>query len=112
MAFTSVCPSTAVTEGGMGMFKAGKKRVLLVWPEGGELKAYRGRCPHADVPLDEATFNGTTVTCPHHQWGFDATSGKCVTHLVQTKLLPYAVRVEGDEIQVDVGPNTAPRVPA
>ncbi len=58
MTFTSICPTNAVSEGGMGLFQAGKKSVLLVWPTGGELKAYRGRCPHADVPLTGATFNG------------------------------------------------------
>ena len=88
----------------MGLFQAGRKSVLLVWPKGGELKAYRGRCPHADMPLGEASFDGKTVTCPHPQWGFDSGSGKCVTHLVHNALHPYPLRVDGDEIQVDVGP--------
>jgi len=88
----------------MGLFHAGRKSVLLVWPTGGELKAYRGRCPHADMPLSDAAFDGKIVSCPHHQWGFDCTSGKCVTHLVRNALHPYDLRVEGDEIQVDVGP--------
>ncbi len=112
MAFTSICPTRAVNEGGMGLFQAGRKSVLLVWPTGGELKAYRGRCPHADLPLSEASFNGQTVTCPIHQWGFDGVSGKCVTHIVRNALHPYAVRVEGDEIQVDLGPAKPARVMA
>ena len=112
MAFTSVCPASAVNEGTMRLFQVGKKSVLLVWPTGGELKAYRGRCPHADMPLNEATFNGQTVTCPHHQWSFDGTSGKCVTHIVRNALHAYAVRVENDEIQVDVGLVKAARSPA
>ena len=112
MAFTSICPTSAVSEGGMGLFQAGKKSVLLVWPAGGELKAYRGRCPHADMPLNDATFNGKVLTCVHHQWGFDCASGKCVTHLVRNELHPYAVRVENDEIQVDVGPVKPARSPA
>ncbi|MFG1180493.1 MULTISPECIES: Rieske (2Fe-2S) protein [Xanthobacter] len=112
MAFTSVCPTSAVSEGAMGLFQVGRKSVLLVWPTGGELKAYRGRCPHADMPLTDATFNGQTVTCPIHVWGFDATSGKCVTHLVRNALHPYEVRVEGDEILVDVGPVKPARAPA
>jgi toluene monooxygenase system ferredoxin subunit len=112
MAFTSICPTSAVREGGMGLFHAGRKSVLLVWPTGGELRAYRGRCPHADMPLNEATFNGQTVTCPHHQWGFDGTSGKCVTHIVRNVLHAYPVRVENDEIQVDVGLIKAARSPA
>jgi toluene monooxygenase system ferredoxin subunit len=108
MAYTSICPTSAVSEGGIGLFHAGKKSVLLVWPKGGELKAYRGRCPHADMPLDEATLNGKTVTCAVQKWGFDGASGKCVTHLVRNALHPYALRGEGDEIQVDVG---SPRPP-
>ncbi len=112
MTFTSICDTGAVSEGGMGLFHAGRKSVLLVWPAGGELKAYRGRCPHADMPLSEATFNGQTVTCPHHQWGFDSTSGKRVTHLDRNALNAYAVRIEGNEIQVDVGPIKAARLPA
>jgi toluene monooxygenase system ferredoxin subunit len=103
MTFTPICNSDAVSEGGMGLFHAGRKSVLLVWPKGGELRAYRGRCPHADMPLSEATFDGKTVTCSHHQWGFDSGSGKCVTHLVRNALHPYPLRVEGDEILVDVG---------
>jgi toluene monooxygenase system ferredoxin subunit len=104
MAFTFVCQTNAIAEGGMGLFKVGKKSVLVAWPTAGALQAFRGRCPHADVPLDEATFDGKTITCLHHNWGFDCTSGKCVTHLVQNKLHPYPVRVEGAEIQVDLGP--------
>jgi nitrite reductase/ring-hydroxylating ferredoxin subunit len=112
MAFTSVCQTSAVSEGGMGLFQVGRKSVLLLWPKGGDLKAYRGRCPHADMPMTEASFDGQTVTCPLHQWGFDGTSGKCVTHLVRNALHPYAMRVEGDEIQVDVGAIKASRSPA
>ena len=112
MAFTSVCPTSAVSEGSMGLFQVGRKSVLLLWPVGGELKAYRGRCPHADMPMTDATFNGKTVTCPIHQWGFDGASGKCVTHMVRNALHPYEMRVEGDEIQVDVGPVKPARAPA
>jgi toluene monooxygenase system ferredoxin subunit len=112
MAFTFICHASAVSEGSMGFFQAGRKSVLLIWPAGGELKAYRGRCPHADMPLNEASFKDQTVTCPHHQWGFDCASGKCVTHLVRNALHPYDLRMEGDEIQVDVGPLKPARTPA
>lgn len=108
MAFTSVCTANAVREGSMGIFHVGKKSVLLVWPAGGELKAYRGRCPHADMPLSDATFQENRITCVQHGWGFDCLSGKCVTHgNVRNALHPYEVRVEGDEILVDVGPTRA-----
>lgn len=103
MPFTAVCRKADVAEGGMGLFQVGKKRVLVVWPRGGELKAYRGRCPHADMPLEDQCFDGQRVVCSIHQWGFDAGTGRCVTHAHPSALHPYALRVEDDEIQVDVG---------
>lgn len=113
MAFTLVCPASAVSEGGMGIFHVGKKSVLLVWPTSAELKAYRGRCPHADMPLGDATFDGKKITCVHHGWGFDCVTGGCVTHISVTNALhPYEVRVEGDEILVDFGPVRAARPPS
>lgn len=112
MPFTSVCSKDAVTEGGMGLFHVGKKSVLLVWPTGGELKAYRGRCPHADMPLEANCFDGKKVVCHIHQWGFDGGTGKCVTHAHHSALHPYAVQVQGDEILVDVGPVRAARAVA
>ncbi|GLI24022.1 MULTISPECIES: Rieske 2Fe-2S domain-containing protein [Xanthobacter] len=112
MAFTVICNKDALAEGAMGLFQVGKKSVLLVWPAGGEIKAYRGRCPHADMPLTEATFDGKTLMCTHHMWGFDCATGKCSTHLVRNALHPYEVKVEGDEIQVDVGPVKPARAPA
>lgn len=104
MAFTTVCRKDAVAEGGMGLFQVGKKSVLLVWPQGGQLKAYRGRCPHADMPLTEGCFDGQRVVCSIHQWGYDGRSGKCVSHAHPSTLHAYALQVEGDDIQVDVGP--------
>ncbi len=104
MAFTPVCRKDAVAEGGMGLFQVGKKSVLLVWPQGGQLKAYRGRCPHADMPLAEGCFDGQRVVCTIHQWGYDAGSGKCVSHAHPSALHPYPLQVEGEDILVDVGP--------
>jgi toluene monooxygenase system ferredoxin subunit len=113
MAFVPVCAVGAVSEGKMSLFQVGKKSVLLVWPLGGELKAYRGRCPHADLPLSDATFDGKRIVCTQHQWGFDCTSGKCVTHgNVRNALHPYEVRVEADEVLVELGAPKPPRGPA
>lgn len=88
----------------MALFQVGKKSVLLVWPKGDEVKAYRGRCPHADMPLTDATFDGEKrLTCPEHGWGFDCVTGKCLTHVnVRHALHPYPVRVDDAEILVDV----------
>jgi toluene monooxygenase system ferredoxin subunit len=104
MGFQSICRKDAVNEGGMGIFQAGQTPVVLLWPTGGELKAYRGRCPHKDVAFDEKTvFDGKTIVCATDQWGFSAASGKCTTSITDHKLEPFALRFKDDEVQVDVG---------
>jgi toluene monooxygenase system ferredoxin subunit len=104
MAFVSICEQDALQEGHMGLFRVGKRPVLLVWPCGGEVKAYRGRCPHQDIPLDNSTFDGKTIVCGHHQWKMDGATGACVGSIVTHKcaLAPYALRFEGAQVQVDL----------
>ncbi|MGK3993549.1 Rieske 2Fe-2S domain-containing protein [Sorangium sp. So ce1024] len=102
MPFVSVCKAADVQEGRMGWFRVQRKSVLIVWPRNGELKAYRGRCPHQDVPLDTATFDGEHVVCGVHQWRFDGSTGRCVGAR-PCALHPYPLRVQDDELQVDLG---------
>jgi toluene monooxygenase system ferredoxin subunit len=102
MAFVSICKEEALREGQMGLFRILRKSVLLVWPVGGEVRAYRGRCPHQDVPLESASFDGLKVTCGFHHWCFDARSGEGVEPR-GCQLKPYAVRLEQGELQVELG---------
>ncbi len=103
MAFVSVCKESELREGAMALFSVNRKRVLLVWPEGGEIKAYRGRCPHQDVPLETATFDGNAVVCGLHQWSFDANTGMCVQPR-DCALKSYPVRIADGELQVELNP--------
>ena len=104
IAFVSACEQAALQEGQIGLFRVGKRSILLVWPRGGEVRAYHGRCPHQDIPLDNATFDGKTIVCGHHQWQMDGTTGACVNRVVTHKcaLAPYAMRFEGAQVQVDL----------
>ena len=101
MAFVSVCNKDALREGEIGFFRVNRKSVLLVWPKEGEIKAYRGRCPHQDVPLDRACFfDGARVVCGIHHFRFDTRTGKG-DEPHGCELTPYALRVEQGELQVD-----------
>src|SRR5687768_11460751 len=44
---------------------------------GGELTAFRGRCPHRLAPLSLGAVCGDTLQCRYHGWRFDA-DGRCV----------------------------------
>lgn len=101
MAFISLCRTTDLREGEIAIFRAKRKSVLLVWPSGGELRAYRGRCPHQDIPLQDAHFDGKTLTCKLHQWCFDGDTGAGIEPR-GCELKKYELRVEGDVVQVDL----------
>lgn len=74
--------------------------VLVVWPEGGAPRAFQGFCPHKREPLGEATFTGSTLVCPYHDWVFDAADGRC-TDGKPCRLAEYPLRVEGNDVLVE-----------
>ncbi len=58
-------------------------------------------CPHRGGPLAEGELEGTVVTCPWHGWRFDVTTGASPVNPA-AKIETYPVRIEGDDVQVQV----------
>lgn len=54
---------------GMGLFIYREKRAISV---------FDSRCPHQSTNIPELALKGTTLTCPKHDWTFDAKSGDCI----------------------------------
>ena len=108
MAFQSLCSLSDVKEPGslrVELDGAGPDAVAVVRFEG-EVFAIRDVCSHAEVPLfegDVEEFQGApTIECWLHGSCFDLTSGR-PTNLPATEPVPvYPVRVEGDDVFVDV----------
>jgi nitrite reductase/ring-hydroxylating ferredoxin subunit len=67
----------------------------------GEIHALDGVCPHAGGPLGQGALHGTTLVCPWHAWEYDCRTGVCVFS-DEVKLDKFAVRIEGDDILVEV----------
>lgn len=59
-------------------------------------------CTHRGGPLSEGALDGTTVICPWHGANFDLSSGKNLTPPAAEEVASYAVRVEGNDIQVEI----------
>ncbi len=76
-------------------------RIVAIFNVGGEFHALDGVCPHQGGPLGKGTLSGCIVTCPWHGWQFDVRNGQ---HQASTSLrhISFPVKVEGDEILVDV----------
>lgn len=98
--FETACPENLLAEGGLHITRVQRKLVLIVWPKGGERKAYRGLCPHNESPLDEAFLQGDSIVCPHHKWLFDAQSGTCTKGQKACALKELPLEIADGEIRV------------
>jgi nitrite reductase/ring-hydroxylating ferredoxin subunit len=73
----------------------------VVCNAGGALYAYDGLCPHAGGPLGEGALHGNTLVCPWHAWEYDCRTG-VNDYDDSVRLTPFPVKVEGDDILIDV----------
>jgi nitrite reductase (NADH) small subunit len=67
----------------------------------GDVRAMSGICPHNGGPLGQGALDGSTITCPWHAWEFDSATGVC-TFDDDIRVAIYPVRIEGNEILVDL----------
>src|SRR3954451_134200 len=109
MAFERVCALVDVVEPGSLRIElddpAGPEAIAVVRFEGA-VYAIQDVCSHAEVPLSEGDvewFAGApTIECWMHGSCFDLRTGE-PTNLPATEPVPvYPVRVEGDDVLVDV----------
>ncbi|MEO8081540.1 MAG: Rieske 2Fe-2S domain-containing protein [Caldimonas sp.] len=54
-------------------------RAVFVYREGDGHRVYDSRCPHQTTDIPHLALQGTTLTCPEHQWAFDIRSGNCIS---------------------------------
>jgi 3-phenylpropionate/trans-cinnamate dioxygenase ferredoxin subunit len=105
MAFERLCALSEVPEDGSLQVQLPDIDVAVVRLEG-ELYALEDRCSHADVPLTDGEVEEVdgvpTIECALHGSCFDLRTGE-PTNLPATEPVPvYPVRVEGDDVLVDV----------
>jgi nitrite reductase/ring-hydroxylating ferredoxin subunit/alkylhydroperoxidase/carboxymuconolactone decarboxylase family protein YurZ len=53
-------------------------RGLFIYRDKKTYQVFDSHCPHQNTDLTELALKGTTLTCPKHQWAFDAKSGDCI----------------------------------
>lgn len=53
-------------------------RGLFVYRDKKSYQVYDSHCPHQNTDITQLAVKGTTLTCPKHQWQFDAKSGDCI----------------------------------
>jgi nitrite reductase/ring-hydroxylating ferredoxin subunit/alkylhydroperoxidase/carboxymuconolactone decarboxylase family protein YurZ len=55
-------------------------RGLFIYRDTQGLHVYDSRCPHQSTDIPHLALEGSTLTCPKHQWAFDVRTGACIKH--------------------------------
>lgn len=83
------------------MFDVDGHRVALFHLKG-EFYAIDDICTHEEASLSDGAIDGDTVECPWHGALFNIKTGAALTMPAVTPVRTYAVKVEGDQVLVDV----------
>ena len=95
------CKAADVPEGTAKAVDLGGEPVCVV-RSNGTFYAIRDVCSHADVALSEGEVDDGTIECWLHGSTFDLRTGKPTTLPAFEPVAVYSVRVEGDDVLVDV----------
>jgi 3-phenylpropionate/trans-cinnamate dioxygenase ferredoxin subunit len=75
---------------------------VAVVRSGDQYHAIADQCSHASIPLSEGEVEDGTIECYLHSSLFDLTTGKPLGLPATEAVAVYPVRVEGDDLLVDV----------
>jgi nitrite reductase (NADH) small subunit len=91
------------------VLEAGGRQVLVLAHDGA-FYAFDNICIHRQRELSRGVILNGRLICPGHQWAFELGTG---WESIKQECQPtYAVRVDGDVVQVDVASRSATPEPA
>lgn len=68
----------------------------------GHIYAVEDVCTHDGAPLDQGELEGCRIICPRHGANFDVRNGAALTLPAVMPLPTYTVRIDGDDVYVDL----------
>jgi nitrite reductase (NADH) small subunit len=101
--FRRVCQVGDVHEGEGKTVEVNGKLIAL-FRTGGQYYAIDDMCPHMGASLADGCVENGIVTCSWHAWRFRLSDGAWADN-PRIKIGCFPVRVEGDEVQVQVPDN-------
>jgi len=81
--------------------KVGDKDILIADLDG-NYYAIGNRCTHAGCKLSEGTLGGENVRCPCHMSVFNVKTGNIVDGPAREPATIFQVKIEGDQMLVNV----------
>ena len=105
MAFIKAADADALPDRGLLGVEVEGEKIVLVATGDGAVYALKDRCSHADFPLSDGELmdDNQRLECQYHGAKFDVASGKAVALPAIRAVPSYEVKVENDEILVDLG---------
>jgi 3-phenylpropionate/trans-cinnamate dioxygenase ferredoxin subunit len=97
--FVTVAKVGEIPEGAVKVVRLGDQSVALFHIDGGYY-ALDDICTHDGGELASGTIDGGVIECPRHGARFDIKTGDVLSLPAVVPVPTYAVRIEGDEIQV------------
>jgi len=88
-------------EGGRVVEVGGQK--IAIFNVGGRYYAIENTCPHRGGPLAEGKIEGDEVICPWHGSRFNVQTGAVLEPPARQGVRSFAVRVTGDDVEVEIG---------
>ena len=102
MAFERAARVGEIPEGRVRVVQMGDKEVALC-NVNGTIYAVANVCTHDDGPLGDGYLLGDEIECPRHGARFNVTTGAVRTLPAIIPIPTFEVKVDGDDILVDVG---------
>jgi 3-phenylpropionate/trans-cinnamate dioxygenase ferredoxin subunit len=101
MAFVKVARVSDIPVGRVRVVEFEDEEVALC-NVNGEIYAVANVCTHDDGPLGEGYLAGDEIECPRHGARFNVSSGQVKSLPAIVPIPTFEVRVEGEDIWVDV----------
>ena len=100
--FISVASTSEIPPGERKLFEI-DGTFVAVFNVDGTYYAIEDVCTHDDGPLVDGDLDDFEIECPRHGARFDIRDGKVLSFPAITPVPAYPVKVEGDEVLVDLG---------
>ena len=103
-----IASASEVLAGRINKASIGSVNLILLRVDG-EVFAYADACPHEGHALSRGELEADVLICAKHFWEFEVRTGKHISRVQrpQCNLKPFAVRLVGERIEVDVAGQAA-----
>lgn len=99
--FVKVAKTDEVAPGQGKMIEVSGTKIALFNVQG-SFYAIDDTCTHRGGPLSEGVLDGKQVTCPWHGAIYDVTTGEVLGLPAPKGVARYNVRVEGENVEVEI----------